>query len=106
MDSSKFIAFPPEIIQFYRDLEANNNRDWFMAHKRDYVDYVQTPAIAFIGTMGARLKEITPNIIADLRTNGAGSLMRIYRDIRFSKHVALLTHLQVNCGTRLANRVS
>jgi uncharacterized protein (TIGR02453 family) len=82
---TKFSAFPQETISFYRDLEANNNRDWFMEHKQDYLDYVQTPAIAFIGTMGARLKAIAPNIIADLRTNGAGSLMRIYRDIRFAK---------------------
>ena len=82
---TKFTAFYQETVQFYRDLEANNNRDWFMEHKQDYIDYVQTPAVAFTGTMGARLKVIAPNIIADLRTNGAGSLMRIYRDIRFAK---------------------
>jgi uncharacterized protein (TIGR02453 family) len=82
---SKFTAFPQETVQFYRELVANNNRDWFMEHKQDYIDYVQTPAVAFTGTMGSRLKAIAPNIIADLRTNGAGSLMRIYRDIRFAK---------------------
>jgi uncharacterized protein (TIGR02453 family) len=83
--NKKFQVFPPETIQFFRDLEANNNRDWFMEHKRDFIDYVQTPAVAFIGSMGTRLQVIAPNIIADLRTNGAGSLMRIYRDVRFSK---------------------
>ena len=91
MDTN-FKTFPQETIQFYRDLETNNNRDWFMEHKQDYIDYVQTPAVAFTGAMGTRLKAITPNIIADLRTNGAGSLMRIYRAIRFSKRVAQLTY--------------
>jgi len=82
---TKFKTFPGKTLQFYRDLEANNNRDWFMEHKQDYIDYVQNPAIAFTGTMGTHLKSIAPNIIADLRTNGAGSLMRIYRDTRFAK---------------------
>jgi uncharacterized protein (TIGR02453 family) len=35
--------------------------------------------------MGVRLRTLAPNIVADARTNGAGSIFRIYRDIRFSK---------------------
>ncbi len=79
-----FTHFPNETITFYRELENNNNKEWFQSHKQDYKDYVQLPAIDFITSMGERLKAISPNIIYDTRTNGAGSLMRIYRDIRFS----------------------
>jgi uncharacterized protein (TIGR02453 family) len=35
--------------------------------------------------MGDRLQFISPHIQYDTRTNGQGSLMRIYRDVRFSK---------------------
>jgi uncharacterized protein (TIGR02453 family) len=43
------------------------------------------PALAFVVALGQRLKELSPYIIYDTRTNGSGSLMRIYRDVRFSK---------------------
>lgn len=84
MTDITFSHFPNETIEFYRQLEHNNNRDWFEAHKQDYLEYVQKPSLAFITAMGERLKEISSNIVYDTRTNGAGSLIRIYRDIRFS----------------------
>ncbi len=84
MTDITFSHFPNETIEFYRQLEHNNNREWFEAHKQDYLEYVQKPSLAFITAMGERLKEISSNIVYDTRTNGAGSLMRIYRDIRFS----------------------
>jgi uncharacterized protein (TIGR02453 family) len=84
MTDITFSHFPNETIEFYRQLEHNNNREWFEAHKQDYLEYVQKPSLAFINAMGEILKEISPNIVYDTRTNGAGSLMRIYRDIRFS----------------------
>jgi len=84
MTDEIFTSFPGETIKFYRQLEVNNNREWFMAHKQDYIDFVQLPSLAFINTMGERLKAISPGIVYDTRTNGSGSLMRIYRDVRFS----------------------
>jgi uncharacterized protein (TIGR02453 family) len=84
MANDNFSNFPKETIEFYRQLEHNNNRTWFDAHKQDYIEYVQKPSLEFITAMGERLKEISPKIVYDTRTNGAGSLMRIYRDIRFS----------------------
>lgn len=80
-----FSGFPEEGLAFYQALAANNNREWFQAHKQDYIDYVQAPAVAFIMTLGERLKTLSDGIRYDTRTNGAGSLLRIYRDIRFSK---------------------
>ncbi|MBW8011733.1 MAG: DUF2461 domain-containing protein [Chloroflexi bacterium] len=71
-------------IQFLRNLEANNNRDWFQANKQTYQDDYLAPAQAFIETLGSQLKAIFPKINADPRVTG-GSMMRIYRDVRFSK---------------------
>ena len=84
MTEGTFTHFPKETITFFKELENNNNKEWFQSHKQDYVDNVQSPAIDFITSMGERLKAISAGIIYDTRTNGAGSLMRIYRDIRFS----------------------
>ncbi|MDX1534535.1 MAG: DUF2461 domain-containing protein [Thermoplasmata archaeon] len=80
-----FTGFPAQGLQFLRDLEKNNNREWFQAHKQVYLDQVQTPAQSFVVAMGERLKEISPGLRYDTRTNGPGSMGRIYRDTRFSK---------------------
>jgi uncharacterized protein (TIGR02453 family) len=92
-----FEGFPKSAFQFFKDVGANNNREWFQAHKQDYIDNVQTPAVAFLVALGERLRSISPGITYDTRTNGAGSLMRIYRDIRFSKDKSpYKTHIGMN----------
>lgn len=79
-----FAGFPTEGVQFLAELAQNNHRDWFVAHKKTYEQALRAPALAFIATLGEELKAIAPGIRYDLRTNGAGSLMRINRDTRFS----------------------
>jgi len=76
--------FSAETFAFLESLAANNNRDWFAEHKQDYEDQVRTPALSFIDAVGERLSEFAPHFVADPRKMG-GSLMRVYRDTRFSK---------------------
>lgn len=85
MNKSDFSGFSLECLQFFDDLKKNNNRDWFQEHKQHYTDYVQAPAKEFVITFGERLKSISPGISYDTRMSGAGSVLRVYRDIRFSK---------------------
>jgi len=80
-----FDGFPKELVTFYQDLSQNNNRDWFNEHKDVYKQYVIAPAQDFVRAMGERLRELSPNVVADTRASGAGSIFRIYRDTRFSK---------------------
>lgn len=80
-----FRGFPQTSIQFLKDLEANNNKEWFTANKPVYQSELLAPAKEFVEVMGERLHQISPSINYDTRTNGSGSLMRIYRDVRFSK---------------------
>lgn len=80
-----FTGFPLEGMQFLRDIDENNSRDWFEANKHIYQTALVEPAQAFIMALGERLQAIAPNVQYDTRTNGSGSLMRIYRDVRFSK---------------------
>ena len=75
--------FDPEFFHFMRELAANNDREWVAAHKARYEADVLEPSLAFIEDFGYRLREISPNFVADPRRTG-GSLFRIYRDVRFS----------------------
>lgn len=80
------MSFPEEGLQFLRDLAANNNKAWFEENKDTYLRALREPALAFIVELGEQLKNrVSPDIIYDTRTNGAGSLFRIHRDIRFSE---------------------
>jgi len=85
MSDQPFSGFPEEAQRFLIQLADNNDRDWFNAHKQLYIDSIVTPSIAFVQAMGERLQFLSPHIQYDTRTNGQGSLMRIYRDVRFSK---------------------
>ncbi|MFZ0807927.1 MAG: TIGR02453 family protein [Candidatus Sulfotelmatobacter sp.] len=75
--------FTPELFRFLTRLKRNNDRDWFLAHKDEYVMHVQQPALRFITDFAAPLYEISPHLVADARPT-RGSLFRIYRDTRFS----------------------
>jgi uncharacterized protein (TIGR02453 family) len=83
-EKQSFTGFPLEGLQFLADLAENNDRDWFNPRKQVYLDTIVAPAVAFVETLGEQLRFISPHIQYDTRTNGQGSLMRIYRDTRFS----------------------
>ncbi|HUO46959.1 MAG TPA: DUF2461 domain-containing protein [Acidimicrobiia bacterium] len=90
--------FTSATFQFLRQLAANNEREWFAAHKESYLSDVQEPALAFINDFGPRLAKISPHLTADPRPSG-GSLFRIYRDTRFSKDkTPYKTHVAMRFG--------
>ena len=79
-----YVPLPADLFSFLRRLTVNNNREWFLAHRREYVEHVQLPMIGFIEEMTGWLARNSPAFVADTRLNG-GSLFRIYRDTRFSR---------------------
>ncbi|MCB9547615.1 MAG: DUF2461 domain-containing protein [Myxococcales bacterium] len=80
---SAFAGFPPDLFDFLAELSMNNNREWFEANKARYEASVREPARAFIRAMAPRLSRMSDHFVADDRKVG-GSLMRVYRDTRFS----------------------
>ena len=76
--------FRQESIDFLSELSRNNNRDWFAENKARYEEEVLDPALRFIERMQTPLEEIAPHFLAVPKRVG-GSLMRVYRDTRFSK---------------------
>jgi uncharacterized protein (TIGR02453 family) len=85
-DLNAFTGFPKETVDFLKKLKLNNNREWFNNHKQEYHDFYIEPAKSFVVALGESLqKNISEEIKYDLRLNGSGSIMRIYRDVRFEK---------------------
>ncbi|HEX2421046.1 MAG TPA: TIGR02453 family protein [Acidimicrobiia bacterium] len=83
-------------FRFLRELAANNERNWFLANKERYLELVQEPALAFISDLAPRLRKLSSHFEANARVQG-GSLLRPYRDIRFSKDK---TPYKTNIGMR------
>lgn len=79
-----FSHFEPSLFTFLDKLKANNNKAWFNDHKNEYEDLVRTPALAFIEQMDHWIRMISPHYEGIAKKMG-GSLMRVYRDVRFSK---------------------
>jgi uncharacterized protein (TIGR02453 family) len=79
-----FQRFEPTIFQFLEELADNNDRPWFQQNKGRYDREVLEPCLAFIRAFEPRLKRISSFFVASDRRTG-GSLMRVYRDTRFSK---------------------
>ncbi len=82
--SDAFSGLPADYFKFFKELKANNNREWFNDNKPRFRESVQEPLAAFVEAMGPRLKKISKHFVADPRLNG-GSVFRIYKDVRFSK---------------------
>ena len=83
----QFRGFPTELFLFMRELAKHNDRAWFADHKKRYEEEVLAPSLAFIEAMQQPIRKISPYLTAIPKRMG-GSLMRIYRDTRFSKNKA------------------
>lgn len=65
-----FKGWPPEALEFFRELEHNNNREWFNAHRDTYDQAVRGPLEALLGEVQDKF--------------GDAKVFRPNRDIRFS----------------------
>ena len=68
-----FQGFTPETIDFLWGIRMNNNRDWFLEHKKQYVDTLYQP----MKELGAQLFEPFLQRQGDIL-----KVSRIYRDAR------------------------
>ncbi|WP_227979875.1 DUF2461 domain-containing protein [Nocardia spumae] len=71
---SGFSGFPFAGLDFYEDLEADNSKAFWTAHKQVYEASVRAPMVA-----------LTAELEDDF---GAAKIFRPYRDVRFSKNKA------------------
>lgn len=92
--------FTGELFRFLRDLERNNDRDWFRENRDRYERHLRRPAIEFIIDFARPLAAISPHFRADPRPSG-GSLFRIHRDTRFSRDKR---PYKTHCGIQFRHR--
>ena len=71
----------PDTFRFLEELEQNNDRDWFQANKSRY-DAIRADHEAFIDALILQIAGFDPEIAG---VSAKKSIMRIYRDVRFSK---------------------
>ncbi len=78
--TEKFDGFPDGGIDFFRALALKQDREWFRAHKDDFVRLWETPMQAFLSELQRGLNSTFP-----FTKRAKPKVFRIYRDTRFSK---------------------
>ena len=68
-----FQGFTPETVDFLWGIRMNNNREWFMEHKKDYVNHLYEPMKALGKDLFAPFLDRPGNVL---------KVSRIYRDAR------------------------
>lgn len=78
--------FTKETVKFFKQLDKNNTKEWYEAHRDRLNEDVLDPAKIFVLHMGDMLRDIAPNVMAIPKTDK--SIFRLHRDVRFSKNKA------------------
>ncbi|MGI9614890.1 MAG: DUF2461 domain-containing protein [Acidimicrobiales bacterium] len=73
-------GFTATTFDFFADLEANNDKEWFNAHRSTYTEYARDPFAALLEELTDRLANTAMAVKGDSST-----MFRINRDVRFSK---------------------
>ena len=74
----------PQLFEFLTELSENNRRDWFKLNKSRYESEVLDPAVELVNQFVKPLSKLAPMLVGSPKRHG-GSVMRIYKDTRFSK---------------------
>ena len=83
MAGTAFRGWPPEALDFLRELEANNDRDWFKANRARYDDYLVAPTLA---------------LAQDLAKLGPPHMFRPWTNTRFRPGPPLKEHIGLAIG--------
>jgi uncharacterized protein (TIGR02453 family) len=75
-----FSGFPRDGVRFFRELAVRQDRDWFKAHKDDYVRLWEAPMRALMDELVPQVERHYPKVKLEPVKH-----FRIYRDVRFSR---------------------
>lgn len=90
----RFGGFSRESLELLRQLEANNNRTWFAAHRPLFRELLVEPALDLVVELGPMLRErISPGLRAEPRVGG--SLLHPLRNARYDRTQPFRTHLEL-----------
>lgn len=74
--------FEPDFLHFFKELAANNHKDWFDANRNRYHKIVKEPFKKYVADVIAAIRDKDPSIQMEPKD----AIFRINRDIRFSKN--------------------
>lgn len=74
--------FTPDALKFLRGLARNNDREWFEASRKVFERSLKAPTLALVEEINTAMESFAPEHIRPPHK----IMMRIYRDIRFSKN--------------------
>lgn len=93
----------PSTLQFLKDLEKNNNREWFNENKNHYLEAKEDVEL-FIENLIQEIAQFDEEI---LKIDPKKAVFRIYRDIRFSKDkTPYKTHFGASLGMGKGSKIS
>ena len=81
--AGSFQGFTPETVNFLQELRANNNRDWFEAHKNIYLNELYMPFQKFVTDISEYMIAIDSYFLTAPVTGK--TISRIYKDARYSQ---------------------
>lgn len=73
--------FEKDFLDFFKELAANNNKDWFDENRKRYENIVREPFKVFV----TKVIEEVHKIDSSIDISAKDAIFRINRDIRFSK---------------------
>lgn len=76
-----FNGFPQAGLDFLKELENNNNREWFQPRKPLFEETLKQPMTLLVEALNDGLQGFAPQYMAD----PAKAIFRFYRDTRFSR---------------------
>ncbi len=91
-----FSGFSRDIFSFLEELEKNNNTKWFAENKNRYQENVVSPARSFVKSIGQFFTQLNPAIRTEPKFNQ--TLMRINKDMRFSKDAPYKNYFLIHFG--------
>ncbi|MDP1993857.1 MAG: DUF2461 family protein [Ignavibacteria bacterium] len=93
---NQFTGFQPQLFSFFEGLEKNNSKVFFDKHRAEYEEFVVKPAKAFISALAPFLEQLNPSIRREPKFNQ--TIMKLSKDMRFSKGVPYKTFLLIHFG--------
>jgi len=80
---ARFTGFARNAMQFWHELAAEMSKEWFVANKERYETEWVAPMTALLGSVAPKLAPAYKPLVL-----GVPKVMRIYRDVRYSKDKA------------------
>ncbi|MBB5641941.1 DUF2461 domain-containing protein [Cryobacterium roopkundense] len=75
------VRFSAAALDFLDELEHHNDREWFAEHKPTYESELKSRMLEVAAAVNDRLADFAPDYVRP----PAKAMLRIYRDVRFSK---------------------